>query len=367
MPTKGVQFNTEEKIDFMLELRNEVDEFFKQHKLSKHANTNMIVKSFVMIILYLGPYLLMVTGVVTSTPLILLCWIVMGIGMAGVGVDIMHDANHGSYSKSKSMNKWLSKSLYLLGGLPETWQIQHNTIHHAYTNIDGYDADIDPTPILRFSPHKPIKKIHRYQHLYAWFLYGLMTILWITTKDFQQLIKFRKEGYLAQEERSFSQLMTKLVFTKILYYVIFIVIPIVFLPIPWGMTLLFFFIMHFIAGILLSIIFQTGHILPDSAYPLPDENGNLEYNWVVHQLKVTSDYAPNNILLTWLLGGLNYHAIHHLFPNISHVHYKKISSIVKEIADKHGVTHRVEPNFFKAIGHHAKMLKLLGNGQYTPL
>lgn len=362
MSTVSIHFNTEDKIDFMVELRKEVDEYFRQNKLSKHANTNMVVKSILMMLLYLGPYLLMITGVISSTPLILSCWVVMGIGMAGVGVDIMHDANHGSYSKSKVVNKWLSKSIYILGGLPETWQIQHNTIHHAYTNIDGYDADIDPAPMLRFSPHKPIRSVHRYQHLYAWFLYGLMTILWITTKDFQQLFKYRKEGYLAQENRSFSQLMTKLVFTKILYYVIFIAIPLVVLPVPWWMTLLFFFVMHFIAGVLLSIIFQTGHILPDSAYPLPDKNGKMENNWVVHQLKVTSDYGPNNILLTWLLGGLNYHAIHHLFPNICHVHYKKISFIVKQIADKHGVNHRVQPTFFKAIGNHAKMLKILGQG-----
>ncbi|MFW5944740.1 MAG: fatty acid desaturase family protein, partial [Bacteroidota bacterium] len=142
MPTK-LQFNREEKVDFMVELRKKVDEYFQQNNLSKHADTDMVVKSIVMMALYLGPYLLMVTGVVSSTLLILLCWVVMGLGMAGVGVDIMHDANHGSYSESKPINQWLSKSLYILGGLPETWQIQHNTIHHAYTNIDGYDADID--------------------------------------------------------------------------------------------------------------------------------------------------------------------------------------------------------------------------------
>ncbi|MBS3775870.1 MAG: acyl-CoA desaturase [Bacteroidales bacterium] len=364
MPTK-LQFNREEKIDFMVELRKKVDEYFQQNNLSKHADADMVAKSIFMMALYLGPYLLMVTGVVSSTLLILLCWVVMGIGMAGVGVDIMHDANHGSYSKSKPINQWLSKSLYILGGLPETWQIQHNTIHHAYTNIDGYDADIDPAPMLRFSPHKPVRKIHKYQHLYAWFLYGLMTILWFTTKDFQQLFHYSKEGYLAQEGKSFNALMTKLVITKIMYYVVFIVIPLIVLPIPWWMTLLFFFIMHFIAGVLLSVIFQTGHILPDSAYPLPDENGNLENNWLVHQLTATSDYAPNSRVFTWLLGGLNYHAVHHLFPNICHVHYKKISPIVKEITAKYGVTYRAQPTFFKAIGNHAKMLKLLGQGQYA--
>ena len=363
MSAKDIQFEREEKRDFMIELREKVDAYFKENNLSTHANTDLVIKSFVMMLLYLGPYLLMVTGIITSTPLILLSWIVMGFGMAGVGMDIMHDANHGSYSKNKLTNKILGKTLYLLGGLPATWQMQHNDIHHSYTNIDGYDADIDPAPVLRFSPHKPHRKIHNYQHIYGWILYGLMTILWITTKDFQQLYKYRKMGLLERGDFSFNKLMTELVLTKILYYAIFVAIPLIVLPIPWYLTLLFFFAMHFIASVLLSAIFQTGHILPDSAYPLPDENGNLKNNWVVHQLKVTSDYAPNNKLLTWLLGGLNYHAVHHLFPYISHVHYKNISAIVKEVTDKHGVPYRVQPTFLKAIGRHAKMLKILGQGR----
>ncbi|MGM0530067.1 MAG: fatty acid desaturase family protein [Bacteroidota bacterium] len=363
MSAKTIQFPAENKAEFMTELRKKADDYFERNNLSKHANTNMIIKSIFMLTLYLGPYLLMMTGVISSTPLILLCWILMGLGMSGVGMVLMHDANHGSYSSNPRINKLLGNSLYILGGLPVTWKIQHNSIHHTYTNIDGYDADIDPAPMLRFSPHKPLRKIHRYQHFYAWLLYGLMTILWITTKDFQQLIKYNKKGLLARENRSFKPLMIELVVSKIMYYVIFIVLPLIILPIPWYITLLFFFVMHFIAGLLLSAIFQTGHVLPDSEYPLPDENGHMENNWNVHQLSVTSDYAPNNRILTWALGGLNYHAVHHLFPNICHVHYKNLSSIVKETTDKHGVTYRVQPSFLKAIGRHAKMLKLLGHYQ----
>jgi len=72
--------------------------------------------------------------------------------------------------------------------------------------------------------------------------------------------------------------------------------------------------------------------MPDSVYPLPDEEGNIENNWVVH----------------------------HLFPHISHVHYPKISPIIKEVTDQYGITYREQPTFLKAIGQHAKMLKLLG-------
>ena len=360
MDAEKLSFLSEKNNDFMLELRKKVDDYFIQNNISKHGNINLIIQTFVMLALYLGPYLLMVTGVVSSTPLILTCWIIMGLGMAGVGMDIMHDANHGSYSKNRRLNNFLSYSLYITGGLPVTWRIQHNNIHHSYTNIHGYDADIEPVEILRFSPHKPHRKIHRFQHIYAWILYGLMTLLWITTKDFQQLVRYRKQGLLAREEKSYRLLMLKLILTKTAYYIIFIGIPMYFLPIPWYITLLFFFVMHFIAGVILATVFQTAHIMPDSEYPLPDKDGRIENNWVVHQLLVTSDYAPNSRILTWLLGGLNYHAVHHLFPHVCHVHYKKISPIIKEVTNKYDIPYRIQPTFFKAVGKHFEMLKLLG-------
>jgi linoleoyl-CoA desaturase len=361
MTTQQPRFKIENKADFMKEIRKKVDEYFEQNNISKTANADMVVKTISMLTLYIVPYILMMAGVVSSTPVILLCWILMGLGMAGVGMSVMHDANHGSYSKSQVINRWIGSSIYLLGGIPATWQIQHNNIHHSFTNIDGFDADIDPVPLLRFSPHKPLRRIHRYQHIYAWFLYGLMTILWITTKDFKQLFKYRKMGLLERGENSFRSLMAELVISKIFYYIIFIALPVIILPIPWYMTLLFFFLMHFIAGVLLSVVFQTAHIMPDSEYPLPDENGTIENNWIVHQLMVTADFAPDNKFLTWVSGGLNYHAIHHLFPNVCHVHYKKLSAIVKETTEKHGVSYRIQPTFFEALGNHAKMLRLLGN------
>ena len=118
--------------------------------------------------------------------------------------------------------------------------------------------------------------------------------------------------------------------------------------------------MHFIAGVILSTVFQTAHVMPDSAYPLPDENGYVDNNWTIHQLTVTTNYATGNRFLTWALGGLNYHAVHHLFPNVCHVHYRNLTSIIKETTDKHGVPYRVQPTFFNAVSNHAKMLKLLG-------
>ena len=77
----------------------------------------------------------------------------------------------------------------------------------------------------------------------------------------------------------------------------------------------------------------------------------------------TTNFAPNNRLLSWYVGGLNYQVEHHLFPSICHVHYRKISKIVKETAEEYGVPYHSIDRFRGAIAEHARMLYMLGNGQ----
>ncbi len=355
-----IKFSLQTQPEFIYELREKVKEYFEKGHISKYGNTNIVLKSLFMISLYLVPFILMLSGIVQIFPMIFLCWIIMGFGMAGIGMALMHDANHRSYSKNQKINSLLSNSLYLLGGFPPNWQYQHNTLHHGFTNIEGHDEDIDPMGLLRFSPHKTLLKVHKYQYLYAWFFYGLMTISWTTLKDFQKLYEYKKMGAELGSNKSFKQMQLNLIVSKILYYIIFLVIPIIVLPVSWFWVVLFYLAMHFISGLILSTIFQTAHVVSTSEYPLPDENGNIESNWAIHQLLTTSDFSPGSKIFSWMIGGLNYQVEHHLFPNICHIHYKGISRLVKETASKYGLPYHVQPTFFSAVRNHAKMLKILG-------
>jgi linoleoyl-CoA desaturase len=359
MKNKMVYF-TNQGNAFIDDLRARVDAYFKEKQISRYGNAEILLESVFMFALYIGPYILMISGGVQAPAMFLLCWIVMGFGMAGLGMVLMHDANHGSFSKNRQMNRWLGKSLYLLGGFPPNWRQQHNTLHHGFTNIDGMDEDIRPPGILRISPHRKFRKIHRFQFIYAWLLYGLMTISWITVKDFKQLARYRKAGVHLTQKNNYNRLMVDLIATKALYYIIFLVVPVIYLPIPWYMTLLFFLAMHIVCGIILGTVFQSAHVVPDTAFPLPDARGNLENSWAVHQLSVTSDFAPKNRLLSWFIGGLNFQVEHHLFPGISHVHYRNIAPLVRATAEKHHLPYHVQPTFGSALKAHLKMLRKLG-------
>ncbi|PLX22810.1 MAG: acyl-CoA desaturase [Salinivirgaceae bacterium] len=347
-------------VEFTKELWSAVNNYFESNAISKFGGSQILIKTFLMSLVYFVPYVLMMTGMITTVVPLLTVFFVMGIGMSGIGVVTMHDANHGSFSKHEWVNKLFGMSLYILGGLPANWKYQHNTLHHGYTNVEDHDEDIGHGGILRFSPHKPLKKVHKYQYIYAWALYGLMTFSWITLKDFKRLFKYKRDGAVLDGSGNYTLLFIKLLFSKIIYYAIFLALPIIIVPIAWYWIVLGFLLMHFVSGLTLSTIFQTAHVVPSSDYPLPDENNELESSWTVHQLYTTADFAPNSKVFSWLVGGLNYQVVHHLFPSISHVHYKSLSKIVQETTQKYNLPYHVNGSFFRAIGQHLKMLKALG-------
>lgn len=360
MSHRSIRFSRTNQADFITDLRKAVKEYFDTKNISTYANAGMVVKTIFMLSLFFVPYLLMLTGVVTQNWLVLIMWTVMGFGTAGIGLSIMHDANHGAYSKNKHVNKYLGYVMNMLGASTFNWKIQHNVLHHSYTNIEGLDEDIDPGKLMRLSPHAPLLKAHKHQHIYGWFLYGLMTFLWLTTKDFRQLYRYKKLDLLKTQKRTYNGVLIETIVSKVLYYGYALVLPMIFIQAPWFIILIGFFIMHYITGLSLGMIFQPAHVMPTSDYPMPDEKGNMENNWAVHQLHTTTNFAPKSKLFSWYVGGLNFQIEHHLFPNICHVHYKKISKIVEAKAKEFDLPYHCKETFYAALVAHGQMLKKLG-------
>jgi linoleoyl-CoA desaturase len=57
-------------------------------------------------------------------------------------------------------------SLNILGANVFMWTTKHNVIHHAYTNVDGIDDDIEARPFLRLCKTQEYRAMHKYQHKY---------------------------------------------------------------------------------------------------------------------------------------------------------------------------------------------------------
>ncbi|WP_321995500.1 hypothetical protein [Draconibacterium orientale] len=79
-------------------------------------------------------------------------------------------------------------------------------------------------------------------------------------------------------KRKYNRLLVDVIISKVLYYGIFLILPLFTIPVSWYWIVGGFLLMHFTSGLVLSTIFQTAHVVPTSEYPVPDEEGELSNN-----------------------------------------------------------------------------------------
>lgn len=358
MNTITPTFSTKDPLKFFRTLNSRVNNYFKENNIKKTGNWKLHLKTIVMFAIFLTPYFFLLSMDMPFWVYLLLN-IIIGIGMAGVGMNVMHDGNHGSYSTKSWLNKFMGGSIYILAGNVYNWQVQHNVLHHTYTNIHGHDEDLEAGRIMRFTQKAEWRRFHKFQHYYSVFLYGLLTFNWAITTDFLQMKRYMKRKLSYGEAKSSKFLWTTLIITKVIYFSIWLVIPMI-LGITWWKVLLGFLLMHYTAGVILSVVFQLAHVVEDISYPEPNEEGEMENTWAIHQLFTTANFAPRNWLVNYYTGGLNHQVEHHLFPNISHIHYDNISKIVKETAHEFDLPYQEFKTMRSAVASHFKHLKELG-------
>ena len=341
-------------------LRERVDKYFVETGKKRYGGFQMYLKTFIMLSLYFIPWAIF-TFAGLEGGAFWVAEIVMGFGLAGIGLNIMHDGNHNSYSNKPWINKLMGRTIDLVGANAEMWMIQHNVLHHTFTNIDGLDEDIDPASVLRFNPNKPLYKIHRFQHIYAWFFYSLMTIFWMLPKDWMSLSRYHKKDLIKTTGRSTTALFFHMLWTKALYFGYSLVLPLIFSGLPWHYIVLGWLVMHAVAGFLMAIIFQPAHVMEHNVFPQVGEEGlQLDSTRLEHQLQASANFGMKNRVLSYLCGGLNFQIEHHLFPNICHVHYKALSEIVRDTANEFKLPYRGDMTFRDALVLHTITLKNLG-------
>ena len=351
-------FARQDNLKFFRTLNSRVNNYFKENNIQKTGNWKLHLKAVILFAVFLTPYFLILALNMPFWAQLLLN-ILMGVGMAGIGMNVMHDGNHGSYSSKSWINKIMGGSIYILAGNVHNWQVQHNVLHHTYTNIHGHDEDLDAGRIIRFTQNAEWQRFHKFQHYYSFFLYGLLTFNWALTTDFKQMKNYLKRKLSYGTPQSPAKLWTVLVITKIIYVLIWMVLPMV-LGVTWWKVVIGFFVMHYVAGLILSIVFQLAHVVEETANPIPNEDGEMENTWAIHQLYTTANFAPKNKVINWFTGGLNHQIEHHIFPNISHIHYGKIAEIVKQTAIECNLPYHEFRTMRGAVIAHYKHLKDLG-------
>ncbi len=342
------------KSHFLETTRKRVDQYFKDSGQSRNANAQMWIKTITFLLGFVGLYLAIILNTVGLWPMLLLA-ILLGIFSAFVGFNICHDAIHGSLSKHKTTNTIFSSLFHLVGANPYVWSITHNVVHHNFTNIPGHDEDIDVAPgLIRISDEKPANRLQRFQHWYAFPLYGLASLSWVFRKDYKKFFQ-AKIGQHRNEHPKIEYF--NLFFFKAVYYFLFLALPLMVLPISWWQLLIGFLALHMAQGVTMGLVFQLAHVVEGTHYPSPDDTGNIEETWADHQMRTTANFATNSKPAAFFLGGLNRQIEHHLFPGICHIHYGEVSKIVKQTAAEFNIPYIESPTFLVALRSHYRMLR----------
>lgn len=359
---KKLKFSKDEGSQFYKELNEQIELYFKENKLQKTGNSTMYFKIGMYFCLDILCYVLMITS--TSVEAFYIFYLLMGLAVLLTAFNISHDAAHGVAVKSKFWNKLLFQvSFNLQGNNAYVWGKNHIESHHLYTNVEGSDIDVLNNPLVRMTVHQPLKWYHRFQHIYTPVLYLLYSINWFFFRETLMLFNYSSRTIKIKIP---AKEVVKLVLFKLLYIGYMILLPIYLLPFGWGNVLLAFVLNHFLISILFTGVLGVSHLSDFVSHPEPDEEGKLDISWAKLQMCTSVDYNADSVFFNWTLGGFNAHTLHHLLPNICHVHYLKILPIFRSLADKHGLTYMEMP-YHKTLASHFRFLKGMGNNaQFNP-
>jgi linoleoyl-CoA desaturase len=354
LSTAGLKFQTDNS--FQLALRNRVEAYFRVSGRRQRDCPEMYVKSAILLGAFALSYVLLVfvaeawwLGVVLAA--------FLGLVAAAIGFNIEHDGSHQAFSKHAWINKVTAMTLELLGGSSYMWRWKHVLFHHTYVNVHGHDPDINLAPLARLSPHQKRRAHHRWQHLYAWAFYGLLPVKYQLIGDFRNLITGRIGGHPIPRPRGGE--LAIFVAGKAGFYTLAFGIPLA-LHSVWT-VLACYAIAVFVAGILLSVVFQMAHCVSEAEFPMPaTATGRVERAWAVHQVETTVDFARQSRIAAWLLGGLNFQIEHHLFPRISHVNYPAIAGLVEATCREFGIRYAEHPTCWAGLVSHFRWLRKMG-------
>lgn len=349
-----IKYTTKDSLHEILKER--VHTYFSQKKISPNGDWRLYSQTLLLFSL-VGLFYYGMLHAPPTTFSSIVFGLAFGILFPLIGFNVMHDAAHGAYSEKKQVNTLLAHTNTFMGASIFMWKQKHNVIHHTFTNTE-VDDDLNAGPAFRFHPTQSWKPLHRFQYIYALPAYGLLFFVWVWKNDFKK--------YFSRKIHT-TEIRMKSVWDHVIFWVgkVFHFVTMLYIPcsvMGLGKGILFYVVFSAVCGFLLSIVFQLAHVVEKTIFPKinKDPNEITIGSWVTNQILTTSNFATNNVLLRWLVGGLNFQIEHHLFPKVSHVHYPAIQRIVQETCKEYGLPYNEYGTTKESVTSHLFTLKELG-------
>jgi linoleoyl-CoA desaturase len=346
-----------ENSDFWKETKKEVENYLNQPGVRDRGYKHLHRKAKIIVAWALASYVPLVLSHAWWQTL--LCGVSFVLAAGAAGLNIMHDGNHGAFSRSRRVNRLAGMTLEVLGGSSLTWDVSHNRAHHPNPNVDGLDQDIDQPPLARLASSQEWKWWYRWQHLYLPVIYCLVVIRWQTIGDLPGMIRGRIGPYRFKVgARQWCQFLG----FKAVFFGWAVVLPLALHSWRWQ-VLPVALVMDFAFSAILVRAFQYAHCNDEAQFDTVEnaESGRKSGNrWAYRQVISTVNWCIDNLLITEYVGGLNYQLEHHLFQREAHTHYPAISQIVRRKCEKYNLPYRCNPTLRSAGAAHRRHLRDMG-------
>jgi linoleoyl-CoA desaturase len=262
--------------------------------------------------------------------------LVSSFGCMGVGTNTHTSTHYGTSDK-----RWVNEALSYLGypmflGLSATyWWHKHVVLHHPSPNVVGVDTDSDLLPWFALTADE-VNASSGFRRFYHRRLQFWLFPLALALNCFS--IQMAGWAHVLRMLRHSSTRKTAHwidLGALIMHYVIWIGIPLLFWPLP--VVAAFYLLRTILLGYAMYAILAPGHFPAEAQRTTVEVRRGTDFFEV--QTAGTVSFRTG-WLGRFLCSGLEYQVEHHLFPNISHVHYPEISVAVQEFCAEHGLSYR---------------------------
>ena len=354
---KKIKFRAGNHAGFYRVLKQRVNTYFEESRRSRYADWRLWVKCTLFASLSVASYAAILTANCGPWQTLLLANL-FGLSTLLLAINVAHDAAHDSLTRWPIVNRIIQTVIFmLLGADAYLWRLRHVKSHHTFPNVNGCDIDIDNTTFLRLSPNQPWRPYHRFQHLYAPLIFWLADVHTVFWQDFVYLAK-RRLANMTDIRHPFRAYLL-FVLGKVAYLTIILGIPIAVLPLPWWQVTLGVLVMTFVSSTAFVLLLIGTHFAEEALFPEHDRDGYIPHDWAEHALVTSIDWSPTSVLATALAGGANAHAAHHLFPTVSHIHYRALTPIIAQTAAEFGLTYN-RTTLGHLIRSHFRFLRRMG-------
>ncbi len=354
--SKNIRYESSDTSDKIYrQIRQRSEAYFKDQKRHKFADINFGIKVAVTLLLAIVGYVSILQA--TSYFVLAVSYLVFGFAAILISINLGHDAAHSAVTGNKQIDDIIFRLVFSLQGLSGyLWQIRHNNSHHVFPNVYENDSDMELGGLILFDPNEGVKWFHKFQYIYAPFLYQFATIVLFLYQDYEMLER-REHGNLLINKIPVAEWL-KFFGAKIIHITLYLGVPLAFSSLPWSMIVIAYLSMHFSVSSFMMFTFVISHHVMEVDYVAPEDDSTLVGDaWIRHQIVTTIDFNENSRVANFIFGGFNLHVAHHVFPEINHTHYPALTKIIKDVLTENNLDWYKSFSFFEGCRSHIQHLK----------